>query len=176
VTFIVVDTDGQLHVRDATATSRAVTAEVGPEGWALVHLRSALGMFNGLMGWANDCGHLFPEKYPRNVVGSCLLVTMGASGQPYAGPIVVTGWDADSDGPEIRDLTEAQTQLVTGVHGDVQRALAGWGTVGMLAGPMADEWAQSMRDLAEQVRTAPTPTMTFLADEDAIEHLRRMGR
>ncbi|MFD0852378.1 hypothetical protein ACFQ07_09095, partial [Actinomadura adrarensis] len=60
--------------------------QLGPEGRARVRTDEPLA------GFVNDCGLLFPEKYPRNVVGSLVLVALGAPIQPYAGPVVITGW------------------------------------------------------------------------------------
>ncbi|WP_137991213.1 hypothetical protein [Streptomyces vilmorinianum] len=137
---------------------------VGPEGRSHVRLHPSLMS----AGWANDCGHLFPETYARNIVGSCLLVAMGASAQPYAGPIVITGWDylavltARWDdftaGAEISSLQLPEDALL-GMHRRVRAAISGAAEPHSLE---ERDWIREMRDFADFVRHAPAPRLTVL--------------
>lgn len=148
--YTVIAPDGELAHRDNEIDWDAV---VGHEGKARVQLDP--GLLSA--GWVNDVGLLFPETYPRNVVGSCLLVAMGAAPQPYAGPVVITGWDWDGIPSEICSLA-IPADAMTGLHRRLRTALAGD------AAPEDEyeqEWAQAMRDFAEHVRTAPNPGITF---------------
>jgi len=129
-------------------------AVIGVEGKARVSLRSDLAA----TGWVNDVGLLDPSRYPRNIVGSCLLAAFGAAVQPYAGPVVVTGWNPEWTKvglSEICNLPEPVTFLDT-VHGDILKALAG-----QTPRDLSPSWAESMREIADHVRTAPTPGLTI---------------
>ncbi len=154
--YIVIGTDGVLTRHDATPTADLVEAAVGPEGWDTVWLRPA-----GLRAWVNDLGLKLPETYPRNVVGSCMLASLGAGQQPYAGPVVITGWNPLSTGPEIQALTTEQITLLGLLHDDVERALAGHRTVG------TEAWAAGIREFAERVRTEAPPPVRVLTGDDA---------
>ncbi|MGW4889645.1 hypothetical protein [Streptomyces murinus] len=126
---------------------------VGPEGKVRVGLRDV-----AVAGWVNDMGLLRPDRYPRNAVASCVLASLGAPIQPYAGPVVFTGWNP-ANTPlgliEIESLPQPITFLDT-MHGDVLKALAG-----QTPRDFSPSWAESMREVAEHVRTAPTPTITM---------------
>lgn len=128
-------------------------AAVGPEGQVRVSLHSALAV----AAWVNDCGLRFPDRYPRNITGSCVLAALGASHQPYAGTIVFTGWDATNmlrGLSEIVPLLPARADAVETLTADVRRALAG--------DPPRDlspSWGEQIREIAEHVRSAPTPTL-----------------
>lgn len=163
MTYLVIDTDGVLHERDEHPTAAVVEREVGPEGWDTVPLRQHPNLY----GWVNDCGHLSPQRYPRNVVGSCVLACFGGSQQPYAGPVVVTGWDPQSAGPEIRPLAPDLARAVRNVHRDVSAALAGQDPAHLPPG-----WAETVRRFAEHVRTAPAPTITVLSHDETLAYLR----
>ncbi|MGW0574799.1 hypothetical protein ACWD25_02285 [Streptomyces sp. NPDC002920] len=126
-------------------------AVVGPEGKARVHLPRL-----ALAGWVNDVGLRYPKRYPRNIVGSCLLATLGAPIRPYAGPVVVTGWNPSNTALgllEIEPLPNSEHLDV--VLGAIQKAL-----VGQTPRDFTPSWAESMREIAEHVRTAPTPGLT----------------
>jgi hypothetical protein len=156
MTYVVIDADGTAHTRDTAPTLAALTTEVGPEGWARVRLSADLA----LAGFVNDCGLLFPEKYPRNVAGSVLLYVLGAGKQPYAGPVVITGWQPDPCDIELRPLTPEQLQFVTGMHADILRGLDGHEPEHPAIAGMPS-WADGIRILGDHVRTAPTPHITF---------------
>lgn len=137
-------TDGELTHHDGPLDWDTV---IGPEGKARVRLPGAAAT-----GWANDIGLLDPARYPRNVIGSCVLIALGAVVQPYAGPIVFTGWHPVR---EIRPLPQPVDFLDT-VHGDVLKALSG-----QTPRHLSPSWAEQMREVADHVRTAPTPGITF---------------
>lgn len=133
-------TFGALAIRD---TAPDWPALIGPEGTAPVHLDPSLRM----SAWVNDLGFADPVRYPRNIVGSCLLVAMGAPLQPYAGTVVLTGatWDAPLDMPE-----DALRRL----HDRVRRA------VDDRPVPLWDrEFTVGMREVARHVRLAPAPRL-----------------
>lgn len=147
--YAVISSEGELTHHDAELDWDTV---IGPEGKVRVHLPEL-----AVAGWVNDCGLRHPEKYPRNVTGSCVLAALGANIQPYAGPIAFTGWNPGNTplGPlEIESLPQPVTALDS-VHGAVLKAIAG-GT----PREMSPSWAEQIREIAEHVRTAPTPGLT----------------
>jgi hypothetical protein len=149
VTYIVIDTTGVLHVRPGRATIAAVDREVGPEGWAAVMLAAG----EHLTGWVNDIGLTQPDLYPRNVVGSCVLATLGAAMNPYAGPAVITGRDAaDPESAHPIDLGPESVRLVILLHSHVLEVLDGQPRA-------ATSWGKALRRYAEQVAAGPTPTL-----------------
>lgn len=145
--YALIDNDGELHVKDGGWLD--IRAEVGPEGPVSVRIAPILtpAMFRG---WVNDVGLFFPDRYPRNIVGSLVLMMLGAAEQPYAGPVVITGWDPPP-GAEMVDLTDDQVQGIRGVHQDVRAALAG----------DTEETFDAIREVADWVRTTPAPTLTI---------------
>ncbi|MGP4085432.1 hypothetical protein [Streptomyces sp. KR55] len=148
--YAVIAPDGELTHHDGDLDWDAV---IGPEGKARVRLPG-----QAVAGWVNDVGLYFPERYPRNVVGSCVLAALGANVQPYAGPAVFTGWNPEHTPlglPEIESLPQPVEHLDT-VHGDVLKALAG-----QTPREMSPSWAEQMREIAEHARTAPTPGITI---------------
>lgn len=149
--YAVIAADGELTHHEGELDWNAV---VGIEGRARVHLPRRLAV----AGWVNDVGLRFPDRYPRNVVGSCVLASLGATIQPYAGPVVFTGWNPDNTLlglVEVEPLPRPVSALDT-VHGAVLKALAG-GT----PRDLSPSWAESMREIAEHVRTAPTSRITI---------------
>lgn len=102
--YLLIDEDGKVHDRTA-ATYYDAVSEVGPEGWNRVQLTRDLAAF------VNDCGLILPDKYRRNPVGGALLHALGGPPIPYAGPIVLAGWDQTrtyDDEPEVVSLTDLQ--------------------------------------------------------------------
>lgn len=147
--YAVIAADGGLTHHDGSPDWATV---IGPEGKARVHLPGV-----AVTGWVNDVGLLYPKRYPFNMVGSVVLAALGASIQPYNGPVVFTGWDpysTDLGLPEIRPLPQPVDTLDT-VHGDVLKALAG-----QTPRSMSPSWAEQIREIADHIRTAPTPTLT----------------
>lgn len=147
--YAIVAADGELTHHDGELDWRKV---IGPEGKVRVNLPGL-----AVAGWVNDVGLVSPDRYPRNVVGSCVLAALGAPIQPYAGPVVVTGWNPDNTWRgliEICSLPEPVTTLDT-VHGDVLKALAG-----QTPRELSPSWAEQIREIADHVRTAPTRGVT----------------
>lgn len=167
IRYLLIDTDGvgSFGVQpDPGYTTSWLDGLVGPEGW------DRMPLWRRMTGFVNDCGHKLPDTYPRNMVGSVLLATFGAPLLPYAGPVVITGWDEQATARgdlEICTLTDLQVEDLTLGLTDVRRAM------GMDNGPVSrgPNWATIVRAYAEQVRTAPTPTMRVLSGEDAIAAL-----
>ncbi|WP_304455904.1 hypothetical protein [Nocardiopsis sp. YSL2] len=147
--YTVIATDGTLTAHDRDLDLRA---EVGPEGPARVRLATSVLA----CAWVNDDGHA--QDYPRNVVGSCVLLALGAAGLPYAGPVVLTGWDPIR---EIHSLTDPG--LIERIHRDVLVAL---GQAERPDGPPPNgrtlAWESDVREYAEWVGTAPAPTMQLV--------------
>lgn len=146
--YAVIAVDGALTHHDGHPDWGTV---IGPEGKVRVRLPGA-----SVAGWVNDIGLLDPTRYPRNVVGSCVLATLGAAVQPYAGPVVLTGWNPGNTARgliEIEPLPEPE--FLDTVHGDVLKALAG-----QTPRDLSPSWAESMREIADHARTAPVPGIT----------------
>ncbi|WP_262059735.1 hypothetical protein [Streptomyces sp. STR69] len=151
MSHLLLTADGELSRRDGDVDWPAA---VGPEGHARVSLMPSLA----LAAYVNDCGHAFPDRYPRNIVGSCLLAALGAAQHPYAGTIVFVGWNAANTARgliEIVPLQDALADAVTDVHSDVRRALAG-----DAPRELSPSWGEQMREIAEHARTAPAPALT----------------
>ncbi|WP_416976647.1 hypothetical protein [Streptomyces sp. T028] len=127
-------------------------ALLGPEGKARVHLPGA-----AVAGWANDVGLLFPKRYPLNVVGSCVLIALGANVQPYHGAVVLTGWNPANTPRGLLEMEPLpQPEFLDTVHGDVVKALAG-----QTPRELSPSWAESMREVAEHIRAPFTPEITI---------------
>jgi len=162
--YVVIADDGELHVKDGYWTDIEVLFR--PEGWAGVRLHQATPM-QGFRGVVNDVGLLMPEKFPRNIVGSLVLIALQAGQQPYAGPVVITGFqEPPNDDPDYTGLDDEQADLVTVLHADVKHALAGeqptrpedWEDFG---GWLV--WATFVRQSAEELRAMPTPGITIVS-------------
>ncbi|MFJ2178944.1 hypothetical protein ACIOHE_39380 [Streptomyces sp. NPDC087851] len=145
-----IDTEGALSIHHDSPRPDFRTL-VGPEGQARVQLHP----WYGAAGWVNDCGLTLPDRYPRNVVGSCVLFSFGAALQPYAGPVILTGWSQNGGGSEVCSLDMPDVMLVS-IVSDVRRAL----TNERLA-DLTPSFATQIREVAEHVRTAPTPGITM---------------
>lgn len=141
--YLVVGVDGTLTHHPATPTSELIRQAVGG-WWDMVRLPS------GLMGWVNDDGHIVGLE--RNVVGSVLLMALGASHLPYAGPVAITGWHPDT---EITGLPAGGDLLVRTMRDAIRHALAG--------GTDDHGFADAARECADWVREAPTPGITIVS-------------
>lgn len=108
IRYLVIDEDGSLHDRTAADWWRAL-ADCGPEGFNRVQLTRDLAAF------VNDVGLILP-KYRRNPIGGALLHLLGAAPIPYAGPIVLAGWDQTltyEGESEVVSLTDLQVGKCT---------------------------------------------------------------
>lgn len=143
--YAVISPEGELTHHDGPLDWDRI---IGPEGKAQVFLPGA-----AVSGWVNDVGLLYPKRYPRNIVGSCVLASLNARIQPYAGPVVFTGWHPHT---EIGPLP--QPEFLDTVHGDVVKALAG-----QTPRSISPSWAEQMREIADEARTAPVPGITVRA-------------
>lgn len=162
VTYLVIEPDGTIQREDETPTLDRIDAIVQDGGWARVRLADEWGM----AGWVSDCGLVLGAE--RNPVGACVLATLGARQQPYAGPIVITGYSPYSDwgGPE--SFGARQAAVLYGVVGAVQAVLAGRQAT---AGWVTPEWVREIREYAELVRTAEAPGMRVLSPEESAAYL-----
>lgn len=151
MSYALLATDGELSRHEGEVDWEAA---LGPEGRVRVSLLPNLAV----AAYVNDCGLRYPDRYPRNEIGSCLLVALGASPQPYAGSIVFVGWNAVNTARgliEIEPLRPQLVDMVEEIHGDVRRALAG-----DVPRELSPSWGEQMREIAELARTAPMPTLT----------------
>jgi hypothetical protein len=168
--YVHVDEDGNIEIRTAP-TYNAALDEVGPEGWNRVRLDP------GYAGFVNDCGHVLPDRYRRNVVGGVLLMAFGAHAMPYAGPVVFTGWDDHYDDIEVCSLDDVRASAIVDMGNAIREAL-GLPVPPRANGPISQladyaEWVQITREMAEVARAAPTPSVTFLTDPaDLAAYLR----
>ncbi|WP_431976142.1 hypothetical protein [Micromonospora haikouensis] len=140
--WLVVGVDGTLTHHTTTPTSSMVREAVG-DG------TDRVGLPLGLAGWVDGDGH--PKRLSINVVGSVLLMALGAGHMPYAGPVVITGWDPDR---EVVPLPSGADIYVRAVHHRVQAALAG--------AVDDDGFADAVRETAEELRRAQRPTLTVV--------------
>jgi hypothetical protein len=147
--YATISPDGELTHREGDLDWPAL---VGPEGKARVRLPGL-----AVAGWVNDDGLRFPERYPRNIAGSCVLAVLGANIQPYAGTVVFTGWNPDNT---LRGLIEIEplpqpVSTLDAIHGAVLKAINGQNPR-----DFSPSWAEQVREIAEHARTAPTPGLT----------------
>lgn len=144
--YALIDNDGELHIKEGSY--QEARAEVGSEGWDQVRLARTEG-YAAWAGWVNGDGHRL--GLPRNIVGGLVLTGMGAAIMPYAGPIVLTGWNPHGMPNEVCGLDDLQADVIREIHDDARRALAGEHGLGF----------PGARAIAEEMRTAPTPTITI---------------
>lgn len=163
MTFALIDTDGTLTIRPEHATRETINAAM-PGGWFdMVRLHVAPDLF----GFVDDSGHI--NGLPRNPLGALMLAYLGANaaGNPYAGPVVITGWCEPSDSSEIRDLTPAQVAFLTERHGQLSDVLAGserW---------FSPEQRAEMLAYADFVAHGETPESVVITDSaEIMEYLR----
>lgn len=149
--YVLIRPNGELSFKDGDHR-----AEIGPEGANQVWLHPA----RRAAGWVNDCGLLLPERYPRNVIGSILLICLGATPQPYAGPVAVTGWHPRR---EVCDLPGEAREYLPELVRDIALVLDGEPP----ASPwVTGEWAAAVADAADAIRTAPVvPTRLMSVEE-----------
>lgn len=151
MSYIVVDVDGQMHVRDTQPTLDAIRREVGEPGFDQIRLRVPG------RGFVNDVGHV--QGLPRNVVGSVLLLVCGAAELPYAGPVVVTGWDRHAWESEVLPLRPDVLDALRDLHTDIRHALDGDQAAGTECRWCTPEWQAEVRRAAIWMTAAPTPTL-----------------
>lgn len=150
MSFLVIDTNGALSHR-TEKVGRDTINGVMPGGWFdLVRLPKDRSLY----GFVDDSGHI--NGLPRNPVGSAMLVALGAPAYPYAGPVVITGWQEPDEATELRDLTAEQVQRLTGMHRHIGEYLEG-------REPRDErQFAQHVRAYVEWVKTADAPPVTVM--------------
>lgn len=161
--YVLIGNDGDLHVKEGSWPQ--IEAEVGPHGWAPVNLIQ-ITPYEGFRGMVSDVGLLSPEEYPRNIVGGLLLTAFQASFQPYAGPVVITGFRRPPYAePEEISLTSKQVQTLTDFHTAIRHALGGERPPSSVLSSWAavvgswEQWAQLARDAADEMRFMRTPQL-----------------
>lgn len=158
MSFVTIDVDGTFTVHAAAPTSETIREHVAG-WWDMVRLPYPVGR---MRAFVNDDGHLV--GLPRNIVGSLLLIACGAGHQPYAGTIVITGWDDDT---EIEPLDGPNLHVVQELHRDLTAALAGE----PVDGDVPAEWPEAARSSAEVLKSVPKPAIRILSAEDAVRFL-----
>jgi hypothetical protein len=161
VKYLLIDEDDQLHQRDADDWITIVGA-VGPEGGNRIQLT------RDLAAYVNDCSLVLTDRYRRNVIGGLLLLTFGAQRIPYAGPIVLCGWEpaATMRGEaEITGLNPVQVGMLHAVYTLVRDVHYGspvpTGDLG-ISGVDFDAMAGEVDRLAELVAGGNVPGWTIL--------------
>jgi hypothetical protein len=167
--YFVIQPDGAGAVHQSASREEFLftdlETEVGAGGAARVSLNPGWMM----AGYVNDCGHLY--NLERNVVAGCLLGVLGAAQQPYAGPVVITGWDTRATylgHLEVQSLTPAFVQTLTRIVADIRIVL------GVDEGVLSygDElWAADVRMFAAHIRDAATPTMRVVSGDEAVKSI-----
>lgn len=165
MTFALIDTDGTLTFRSEPANRETVNAVMPGGWWDMVRLH----LFPELFGFVDDAGHV--TGLPRNPVGAVVLAYLGANamGNPYAGPVVITGWREPSNDSEIRDLTPEQVEFLRERHAQLSDVLAGgerW---------FSPEQRAEIRGYAEFVGTGATPESVTITDPAEILAYLRGG-
>lgn len=117
--FLSYDNDDALRVHEQRPTHALIETLTGPTPPA----RIAMPRVQGMIGWTNDTTQPAPGTLHRNPVGSCVLASLGAAKNPYAGPIVITGFRYDEAGEPL-DLTEIQHSEIEHLDRAVRAALA----------------------------------------------------
>lgn len=167
--YFVVDTDGAYGVQKSASREQFLFTDVDAVVGVGGHSRVRLGRDFMMAGYVNDCGLV--SKLERNVVGGVLLAVLGAARQPYAGPVVLAGWDPGAavlGEMEVQSLMAVQINAVRSIVSDIRIVL------GMDAGrPVHDDpvWAADVRTFAEYIRTGEAPVMRVVSGDDAVAHM-----
>lgn len=167
--YFVVDTDGAYGIRESASREQFLFTDVDTVVGVGGAGRVQVGRDFMMAGYVNDCGLV--AKLERNVVGGVLLAVLGAAKQPYAGPVVLVGWDPGATvlgELEVQSLLPVQIDAVWAIVSDIRIVL------GMDAGrPVHDDpvWAANVREVAEHIRTGEAPVMRVVSGDDAVAHM-----
>lgn len=145
-TYALIDTDGAIHMRTGN-----FAREFGEDGPSQVNLSASQ---LPIAGWVGDCSLITPDV-PRNQVGAAVLCCLGAGVQPYAGPIVVTGFAVRSYEADVCDLDRYTADYLPRLHQQVRIAL-GLDT-DRLPENLPEMWAERVREIAEIARSGGVP-------------------
>lgn len=154
--YVVMSEDGEMVVHRDQATIGRVREEITREGEKTPNT-VYLDPESRMAGWVNDVSLITPALFGRNVVGSCVLVTMAAGQMAYAGPLVITGYNPRSTSGAPLDLTVGQVEILTNIHTAVRSVLAGEPPT---SPNMPPGWAAAIVQFAEFVRDGGPPRMT----------------
>lgn len=105
---------GDLTLYETAVNRDAISRAVGGY-FDLVRLRQQPAMF----GYVNADGLVMAPPLARNPIGAGVLVCLGATMSPYAGPVVITGWDPDGQPTELADLSHIGRTTVELAHAEV---------------------------------------------------------
>lgn len=154
--YMVCTVDGQLTEKLDTARTAhdVIRSEVGEPGFDIA--------YHGWIGaFVNDTGHV--DGLPRNTVAALLVSNVASRLRgPFAGPVVITGWDDEAPWPSLEtcSLTDEQCVTLRVVHHDIRVALGL--EDGVLSAGVSDDWRRSTVELAAELEAAPTPTIEIL--------------
>ena len=169
--YFMVEPDGSADVRHCVSLGQFMLTDldevVGVGGAGRVRLNPAWM----LTGYVNDCGLLPTLNLERNVVGGVLLGVLGGSQQPYAGPVVVCGWDsrATSLGQlEIESLTQMHVDVLNRLVSDIRIVLGMDGGTPTKTDPA---WAAQVRTFAEYILNHEAEPMRVVSGDDAVAYL-----
>lgn len=147
--FLVITDEGKLEYcqRHPTPAALEMFTEV-PAAWVRLHYAE------DLCGYVADTSLAMPGTFPRNPVGTCLLVALGAGMQPYAGNVILCGWQRTPE-PDAIDITPRQQTMIE----DMQRTIKGLVLLGLASGHGPD-WDTAMLDIATMAYEGDTPADT----------------
>ena len=150
--YALIDEDGHLTLNTTSHYTKALDC-VGPEGWNTIRLTATLAAF------VNDCGLILTDRYRRNPIGGTLLIALGAQTIPYAGPIVITGWDPHAtsrDDVEVIGLNGMQEFTISTLRRAIVDAQYPSGRDRLPA-----EQSAALDYLRQIITGSPVPPVTF---------------
>lgn len=158
MTYFVI-TDEGLTEHGGVPTYDELTALVGG---GLVEMVRAQPVVDGPhVFWMNEDAFMLEAAgtLSRNVIGTVLAITLGASIQPYPGPLVLTGVELDPmEGYSPADLPVMLSVVLPDIYGGMARILAGEDVEGVPATIIA-----GYREAAEFARTSGVPETVVMS-------------
>jgi hypothetical protein len=150
--------DGRLQVHNRHPTRELVEVLTGDRGLT----RIPLARGHRMIGWASASALQELEHFGRNPLGACVLATLGAAKQVYAGRIVITGFLYD-EGDALLDLTENQRSEIENLDLAVRHTLASVPIPAEVESylDLHPDWPDAMRVYADQVIKGDVPPATF---------------
>lgn len=125
-----------------------------------------------MTGYVGEFSLLPSANAERNVIGGVLLGVLGASQQPYAGPVIITGWDSRATYRgeiEVCTLNIALVEALQLLVSDIRKVL------GMDDGEPNNrdpQWASQVRLFAEHIRHGEPELPRILTGDEAVAYLR----
>ena len=149
--YLLIDTDGQINAHEGD-----IGEHLGDHGIDRISLnRGGLP----LAGYIGGSALLMPDAYPRNPVAAAVLCSLGATPQPYAGNIAVTGFQRWPE-PDPCSISQDMADYVKAMHADVRVALGL--TPGALPQHLQGVWEAGVREAARIAREGEVPPIRFV--------------